>query len=122
MRQLEHFSKEASSGAMLEAMRRDGAIIIDSVLEEDTLTALFEFRSGVFGCYDTSWSVPGYQTEGTTVLVEGDEGTMEITDDWLRAHHLTGKGALAKGWSRTHRSEFDRADLNLAVGVEKKPV
>ena len=46
---------------------------------EDTLTALFEFRSGVFGCYDTSWSVPGYQTEGTTVLVEGDEGTMEIT-------------------------------------------
>ena len=40
MRRLEHFSKEASSGAMLEAIRRDGAIIVDSVLEEDTLTAL----------------------------------------------------------------------------------
>ena len=40
MRHLEHFSKEASPNAMLEAIRRDGAIIVDSVLEEDTLTAL----------------------------------------------------------------------------------
>ena len=40
MRRLEHFSKETSSGAMLEAIRRDGAIIVDSVLEEATLTAL----------------------------------------------------------------------------------
>ncbi|NQU42996.1 Gfo/Idh/MocA family oxidoreductase, partial [bacterium] len=44
---------------------------------EDTLAAVMEFRSGVFGSYDTSWSVPGYQTEGTRVLVEGDAGTME---------------------------------------------
>ena len=40
MRHLEHFSKEASPDAMLEAIRRDGAIVVDSVLEEDTLTAL----------------------------------------------------------------------------------
>ena len=59
---------------------------------EDTLAALIEYRSGVFGSYDASWSVPGYQTEGTTVLVEGDEGTLEITDDYLRTHHLTGGG------------------------------
>ena len=59
---------------------------------EDTLAALIEYRSGVFGSYDASWSVPGYQTEGTTLLVEGDEGTLEITDDWLRTHHLTGGG------------------------------
>jgi predicted dehydrogenase/nucleoside-diphosphate-sugar epimerase len=88
---------------------------------EDTLAALIEYRSGVFGSYDTSWSVPGYQTEGTTVLVEGDEGTMEITDDWLRTHHLTGKGGggtngggAPKGWSKTHRSELDRAAFTLS--------
>ena len=81
---------------------------------EDTLCALIEFRSGVFGSYDASWSVPGYQTEGTAVFVEGDDGTMEITDDWLRTHHLTGKGEAPKGWSKTHRSEFDRAAFNLS--------
>jgi predicted dehydrogenase len=64
---------------------------------EDTLAALIEYRGGVFGSYDASWSVPGYQTEGTTVLVEGDEGTLEITDDWLRTHHLTGGGGGGRG-------------------------
>ena len=58
---------------------------------EDTLCALMQFKSGIFGSYDTSWSVPGFQTEGTFVLVEGDDGVMEITDDWLRTYHLTGK-------------------------------
>ena len=81
---------------------------------EDTLTAILEFQSGVFGSYDTSWSVPGYQTEGSTVLIEADVGVMEITDDWLRIYHLTGKGEAPKGWSRAHRSEFDHADFNLS--------
>jgi hypothetical protein len=40
MRHLEHFSTDASHSAMLQAIRRDGAIIIDSVLDRSTLTAL----------------------------------------------------------------------------------
>jgi predicted dehydrogenase/nucleoside-diphosphate-sugar epimerase len=95
-------------------------------LVEDTLAALIEYRGDVFGSYDASWSVPGYQTEGTTVLVEGDEGTLEITDDWLRTHHLTGAGGggggggggrgsgAPKGWSKTHRGELDRAAFTLS--------
>ncbi|MBN1866519.1 NAD-dependent epimerase/dehydratase family protein [Candidatus Sumerlaeota bacterium] len=81
---------------------------------EDTLAALVEFRSGVFGSYDTSWSVAGYETEGTTVLVEGDEGTLEIADDWLRTYHLTGAGGAPKGWSRTHRAELDHAAFTMS--------
>jgi len=81
---------------------------------EDSLAALIEFRSGVFGSLDMSWSVPGYQTEGTTVLVEGDAGTMEIGDDLLRTWHLTGKGEAPRGWSTTHRAELDRARFNLS--------
>lgn len=81
---------------------------------EDTLAALIEFRSGVFGSYDTSWSVPGYQTEGTTVVVECDDGMLEITDDCLRSFHLHGSERLEKGWTREHRAEFDRAAFNLS--------
>ena len=81
---------------------------------EDTLTALIEFESGVFGNYDTSWSVPGYQTEGTNVLIEGDGGVMEINDDWLRIYHLSGSGPAPKGWTQHHRSEFDQADFSLS--------
>ncbi|MFW6287011.1 MAG: NAD-dependent epimerase/dehydratase family protein [Candidatus Sumerlaeota bacterium] len=76
---------------------------------EDTLCALLRYKSGVFGSYDASWSVPGYPTEGTSVLVEGDEGTLEITDEYLRTHHLTGEGDAPKGWSQEHRSAFETA-------------
>ena len=84
---------------------------------EDTLAALIEFKSGVFGSLDMSWSVPGYPTEGTTVFVESDEGTLEITDDFLRTHHLkesVGDGGAPKGWTVNHRSEFDKAAINVS--------
>lgn len=78
------------------------------------MTALLEFSSGVFGSYDASWSLPGYPTEGTQIMIEGDDGTMEITDDWLRTHHLTGSGEAPKGWSESHRAEFDHAKFTLS--------
>lgn len=81
---------------------------------EDSICALIEYDSGVFGCYDASWSVPGHPTESTTVLVEGDAGTMEISDDWLRTHHLNGRGEAPRGWSQTHRAELDEAAFTLS--------
>jgi predicted dehydrogenase len=58
--------------------------------------------------------VPGYQTEGSTVLVECDEGTLEITDDWLRTYHISGGGEAPKGWSKTHRGDLGNAAFNLS--------
>jgi predicted dehydrogenase len=81
---------------------------------EDTLAAIVEYRSGVFGSVDMSWSVPGYPTEGTTVAIEGDDGVLEITDNWLRTYHLKGGRGAPRGWSANHRSEFDRAGFNLS--------
>lgn len=81
---------------------------------EDTLTALVEYENGVFGSVDMSWSVPGYSTEGTTVFIEGDEGTFEITDHFLRTWRLSAKGDAPKGWSQNHRSEFDKAAFNAS--------
>jgi predicted dehydrogenase/nucleoside-diphosphate-sugar epimerase len=81
---------------------------------EDTLCALLTYRSGLFGSLDMSWSVQGYPTEGTTIFVEGDRGTMEIDDDWVRTYHLTGDGDAPRGWSETHRSELDRAAFNFS--------
>ena len=81
---------------------------------EDTLAALIEYPSGLFGSYDASWSLPGHQTESTCVLIEGSEGIMEITDDWLRVYHINGKEGVPKGWTKTHRGEFDHAKFNLS--------
>ncbi len=94
------FGPAKSASALMRSMHSD---------VEDTLCALLQYQTGVFGSYDASWSVPGYPTEGTTVLVEGDEGTLEITDDVLRTHHLTGNGDAPKGWSQEHRAAFDSA-------------
>lgn len=81
---------------------------------EDSLCALLEYETDLFGSFDISWSLPGYATEGTIVLIEGEQGVMEITDNAIRVFHLTGKGEAAKGWSVTHRHEIPGAPFNLS--------
>ena len=40
MSHLEHFSADAPQGAMLDAIRRDGAIIVDALVDQNALAAL----------------------------------------------------------------------------------
>lgn len=81
---------------------------------EDTIAALLEFENGVFGSYNATWSVPGHSTESTTILIEAEQGILEITDDALRFHHFKGSDNLAQGWTQRHRAEFEKAAFNLS--------
>ncbi|MFP4379939.1 MAG: NAD-dependent epimerase/dehydratase family protein [Candidatus Sumerlaeia bacterium] len=81
---------------------------------EDTLAALVEFESGVFGNVDMSWSVPGYQTEDSRIFIEADEGCLEISDDAIRVYRLSKTEKTPKGWSTLHREDFENAAFNLS--------
>ena len=80
---------------------------------EDTLTAILEFENGCFGSVDISWSVPGYETEATRVVVEGSNGVMELDDYRRRLHLLNATQDLPKGFSVEHTSKFDKASFSL---------
>jgi predicted dehydrogenase len=80
---------------------------------EDTLTAILEFESGVFGSVDMSWSVPGYDVEYTHIVAEGENGVMELDDFRRRLHLLSSWNGLPKGLSVEHQSQTDKAAFSL---------
>jgi len=80
---------------------------------EDTLSAILEFESGVFGSVDMSWSVPGYEVEYTRIVVEGENGVMELDDFRRRLHLLRPWRDLPKGLSVVHQSQGDCAPFTL---------
>lgn len=51
---------------------------------EDFAHLVLEFRSGLVGWLDCSWSVRGRRTVETTVEVLGERGALTVTDDSLR--------------------------------------
>ncbi len=87
---------------------------------EDVATIVLEFASGVVASIDTSWAVPGHTVEHTQLLLVGDKGSLEMTDDGARLFLTRNEGEYRQGWTAFHRSEFDtaRVDLSAEYGGE----
>jgi predicted dehydrogenase len=53
---------------------------------EDFAHVMLEFRSGLRGWIDSSWSVRGKRTLETSIDILGDNGSLFINDDTVRLH------------------------------------
>jgi predicted dehydrogenase len=82
---------------------------------EDAATIVLEHESGVVASVSTSWAVPGYSVEHTQILMIGERGTLELTDDKARLYLTQAHGEYPQGWTAFHRSEFDRAAIDLSA-------
>jgi predicted dehydrogenase len=82
---------------------------------EDAATIVLEFADGAVASINTSWSVPGHSVEHTHILMIGDRGTLEVTDDRARLFLTESDGQYAQGWTAFHRAEFDRAPVDLSA-------
>jgi len=82
---------------------------------EDVATVVLEFENGVVASIDTSWGVPGYAVEHTQILVVAERGSLEITDERARLFLSRDDGEFGQGWTEFHRSEFDRAPVDLSA-------
>lgn len=51
---------------------------------EDILAALVDYRSGLWGQLEVTWSVPGYESQSHDVEIIGTGGTLLVTNDLLR--------------------------------------
>jgi len=82
---------------------------------EDAAAVVLEFESGVVASIDTSWAVQGYPVEHTEIRIIAERGSLEITDDAARMYLTQKSGEYPQGWSTFHRSEVDRAAVDLSA-------
>lgn len=82
---------------------------------EDVATIILEFATGVVASIDTSWAVPGYSVEHTQMLMVAEKGSLEITDEKARLFLNRDSGAYRQGWIAFHRSQFDKAPVDLSA-------
>jgi predicted dehydrogenase len=74
---------------------------------EDSCSAIFEYPDGLTGTLDTSWSLPGYRLPGIEVIAEGERGTIELTDYFIKLHLQRGGGGFPEGWTTIHKTELE---------------
>ena len=84
---------------------------------EDAGTALLEFDRGLQGTMDVSWSVPGYRLPHTEIFIEGDNGTMELTNDYLKLYLYKAHKNYPKEWTTIHKIDLPSSS-RFEIGAE----
>jgi len=70
-----------------------------SLQVEDHAHVFFRFASGAAGYLDASWSVRHYRTPTISIHAQGDNGTLDVTDDEVRLFLDTPQAGNKSGWS-----------------------
>ncbi len=80
---------------------------------EDSAHVFMQFKNGLRGYFDSSWSARHYRTPTMAIHVQGENGTLDVGDDEVRLFLDDASGPYAKGfktWQKPdllHGSVFD---------------
>jgi predicted dehydrogenase len=81
---------------------------------EDSAFVTFEFKNGVQGFMDASWSIPGFRLQEVNLTIEGENGKMEVTNDMIKIFLNKSKSEFKEGWTTLHKIDLgDSADFFL---------
>ena len=81
---------------------------------EDCAYAVFEFKNGIQGFMDTSWSTPGFRLQEINMTIEGQNGKIEVSNDMLKIYLYHPKAEFKAGWTAIHKIDLgDSADFFL---------
>ena len=80
---------------------------------DDFAHAIFEFRSGLSGYMDASWSVRHHRTLDLSIAVHGHAGTLQVTEDDVRLYLDEAIGEYQSGWT-----VFRKPDLFEGVTID----
>jgi predicted dehydrogenase len=86
---------------------------VHSTEVEDEATAELEYAE-IKGRLHTSWSVPGYEVETSTVRIEGEAGRLDVRHDGFRLELSRSAAGYYAGTHSRPRAAFDRAAFNLS--------
>jgi predicted dehydrogenase len=73
---------------------------------EDCATAILEFADGTVGTLDVSWSIPGYRLTYIDLIIEGENGTIEITNDYIKLYLYKPAREYPKEWTNIYRADL----------------
>ena len=73
---------------------------------EDCGTIVFEYEDGLIGVLDANWSIPGYRLATIEIAVEGENGYMEITNDYIKLNLLQPADDFGEGWTNIHKIDL----------------
>jgi predicted dehydrogenase len=80
---------------------------------EDASHAYFVFKNGISGWMDTSWSARHHRVLTTTIHIQGENGTLDVSDDSVRVFLENSAAGLPAGWK-----EWQKPDLFQGVSLD----
>jgi predicted dehydrogenase len=78
---------------------------------EDHAHLFFQFRNGLRGFFDASWSARHYRTPTVALHVQGENGTLDINDDEVRLFVNDPAGGFVSGWHSWRKPDLYRGTL-----------
>ena len=108
----------ASAGALAPRVAQSHRAVLASVSAvgksfyssevEDYVHATLETRAGAVGSFEVSWSARNYRIPEIMIEVQGDRGSLTITDDHIEIDaDQSLPGIIASGKSILRRADFD---------------
>lgn len=73
---------------------------------EDSGSILLEYTSGMSGVLDANWSIPGYRLATIDISIEGENGFMEITNDYIKLNLHQATANYEEGWTTIHKIDL----------------
>lgn len=73
---------------------------------EDAASVIFECDRDVTGTLDTSWSVPGYRLPYVDIRIDGENGTLELTNDYVKLYLYKAHKGFPKEWTTIHKMDL----------------
>lgn len=73
---------------------------------EDCGSILLEYANGMSGVLDANWSIPGYRLATIDITIEGENGLMEITNDYIKLNLRQAPPRYEEGWTTIHKIDL----------------
>jgi predicted dehydrogenase len=85
---------------------------------DDYVHAVMSFVSGLKGSMDASWSIPSFRLPEVSIEVHGTEGTMTVTDDFVRLERKDESALGSRSVEVHYKQSFDTSVSFLLADSE----
>lgn len=81
---------------------------------EDFAHVHFEFKSGLTGWFDSSWSVRHHRLLELNILLHGENGNLVVSDDVVKLYLDTSSNGFRAGWTNFYKPDlFQGVEIDL---------